>query len=248
MAAQLFSVVVLLIVIGGSGCVSPRAKVPSAPVASQVVASVQRFRKEYVLSEGDQVEVTVRRVPEASRSVMVRSDGFISLPIVNDVKAAGLTTTELRTNLTKLYSERLVQPEISVIPVQVRQPAVYVSGDVNNPGAVPFREAPTAMQAIALTGGFKRSAAERDVAIIRLVDDGRVEAIAVSAAAGGQPAPYMALRTIPLQPDDIIFVPENGRSQMARFLDDFINRPLQGVNSLVSTYVDFRLVSVLNRQ
>jgi len=149
--------------------------------------------------------------------------------------------------LTKLLSTRLNEPEVSIIPTAVRQPAVYVSGDVNNPVSVPLRDAPTAMQAIALAGGFKRTASERDVAIIRLADDGHVEAIALTMPSNGQPGPYMALRGLLLQADDIVFVPESGRSQMSRFLDDFINRPLQGVNSLVQTYVNFRLVTVLNK-
>jgi len=238
------SLFILLIL---TGCISPRVKMARVPVAPQIVESAQRFKKEYVFAPADQIDVVVRRVPEASRSVTVRSDGYISLPIVNDVKAAGLTTGELRDHLTKLLSTRLNEPEVSIIPTAVRQPAVYVSGDVNNPVSVPLRDAPTAMQAIALAGGFKRTASERDVAIIRLADDGHVEAIALTMPSNGQPGPYMALRGLLLQADDIVFVPESGRSQMSRFLDDFINRPLQGVNSLVQTYVNFRLVTVLNK-
>lgn len=230
-----------------TGCISPRAKMAQVPVPPQVVESAQRFKKEYVFAPGDQIDVIVRRVPEASRLVLVRSDGHISLPIVNDVKAAGLTTGELRDNLTKLFSARLNEPDVSVIPTVVRQPAIYVSGDVNNPVSVPLRDAPTAIQAIALAGGFKRTASERDVAIIRLVQDGHVEAIALTIPSNGQPGPYMALRGLLLQADDIVFVPESGRSQMSRFLDDFVNRPLQGINSLVQTYVNFRLVTVLNK-
>ena len=230
------------------GCMNPRAKIPQMPMSPQVVASANRFRKEYVFAPGDQIEIVVRRVPEASRSVTIRSDGFISLPIVNDVKAAGLTTGELRGDLTKMFSERLVEPDVSVIPTQVRQPTIYISGDVNNPITVALRDAPTAMQAIALAGGFRRTAAEREVAIIRLTDDGHVEAITVSTPPNGQPGPYMALRGVLLQADDIVFVPESGRSQMARFLDDFVNRPLQGINALVGTYVNFRLVTVLAKQ
>lgn len=230
-----------------ASCVAPHAKVSQVPVQQEVVQASLRFRKEYVLAPGDQIEVAVRRVPEASRAVMIRPDGLISLPILQDVAAAGLTPRELSIKLKELFSARLVDPEVNVIPMQVRQPVVYVVGDVNNVVAVPFRDAPTAIQAITLAGGFRRSASPGDVTIIRLTEDGTLRAIAAAMKISGQPGPYMALRNTTLQPDDIVFVPENGRSQLTRFLDDFVNRPLGALNSVVGTYVNFRLVQILSK-
>src|SRR5207302_6366962 len=136
---------------------APRAKVPQVPVLQEVVQSSIRFRKEYVLAPGDQIEVVVRRVSEVSRAVFIRPDGLFSLPLLQDVPAAGLTPRELSIKLKELFSARLLDPEINVIPMQVRQPVVYVVGDVNNVVATPFRDAPTAIQAITLAGGFRRS-------------------------------------------------------------------------------------------
>jgi polysaccharide biosynthesis/export protein len=229
------------------GCASSRAGGAQVRVTPQVLQSETRFRKEYVLSAGDQIEVVVRRTPEASHTVTIRPDGHISLPLLDDVTAAGMTPRELDAKLTELFSARLVEPEVAVIATQVRQPMVYVVGDVTNTVALPLRDAPTAMQAITLAGGLRRSAAARDIAIIRLSDDGYLQAIPITVKGGGQPGPYMALMSSLLQPDDIIFVPENGRSQFSRLLDDLVNRPLFGINSLVQTFVNFRLVRELNR-
>ena len=244
--------VLLVVVIGGFlpflGCASSHAGVAKVQVPPEVVSSPSRFRKEYILAPGDQIEVAVWRVPEVSRLLVIRPDGFISLPMLNDVKAAGMTPNELGAKLTELFSARLVSPEVTVIANQVRQPEVYVEGDVNTPVLVPLRNATTAMQAIAYAGGFRRTAANRDIAIIRLTDDGYLQAIPVPAPVGGQPGPYMALQATLLQADDIVFVPESGRSQFGRFVDDFITRPGAGINQLLGTYLNFRLVQIVSKQ
>ncbi len=228
-----------------AGCERPRAKTPDLPVPPDAALSTARFRKEYVLASGDQLDVLVRRVPEVSRQVVIRPDGNISLPLINDVKASGLTVPEVDAELTARFSSRLLNPEVNIIPLSVRQPMVYVAGDVTNVVAVPFREAPTAMQALAYAGGFKRSAATKDVSLIRLTDDGHIRAIPLEVQSKGQPGVYMSLRETALQPDDILFVPESKRSQVGRFIDDFINKPVNGLNSLVSSYVNFRFIQIL---
>ena len=230
------------------GCAASRAQFVNVPAPPEVVSSQARFRKEYLLTPGDEVEVVVWRVPEVSRTVTIRPDGYISLPVLNDVKAAGSTPGELSTRLGALFSTRLRSPEVTVIANQVRQQQVYVEGDVNTPVVVPLRNAATAMQAIAFAGGFKRSAANRDIAIIRLTDDGILQAIPVGVHVGGQPGPYMALQTTLLQADDIIFVPESGRSQFSRFIDDFITRPVGGINQLMGTYFNYKIVQIASRQ
>jgi polysaccharide export outer membrane protein len=202
-----------------------------------------RVRKEYVFLPGDQIEVFVRRVPEVSRTVVIRPDGFITLPIAGSVQAAGLTTGDLETKLTELFAKRLVNPEVNVISVQVRQPSVYVVGEVTSPNSFPLRNTATAMQAVIAAGGFRKTAATRSVYIIRVFADGFVRAIPVATPVQGKTGSYLALQSTPLEPDDIVFVPESGRSELARFLDDFVNRPLTGVNGVVGTYVNFRLVS-----
>jgi polysaccharide export outer membrane protein len=231
----------------GSSCVRPLARPTQAPIPPQVVRSATRFRKEYVLAPGDQIEVAVRRAPEVSRTITIRPDGNISLPLVQDVAAAGLTPKELADRLTQRFSQRLVNPEVSVIPTQVRQPVVYVIGDVTAPSAVPLRDAPTAIQAITVAGGLKRTGVTKEISVIRLSDEGYVQSIQVPVEVRGQPGAYMALRSTLMQPDDVIFVPESGRSQATRIIEDFINRPLVGINSIAGVYLNFRFVQALTK-
>lgn len=207
-----------------------------------------RYRKEYVVLPGDQLDVVVRRVPEASRTVTVRSDGQITLPLVNDLAVAGLTTREIDEKIEGLLSKRLVKPDVTVIAAQSHQSMVYVGGEVNVPSAQSLRNAATAAQAVALAGGLKRSAAARDIVVIRLGEDGKLQTIGLEVQGRGQKAVFEALSRTRLVADDIIFAPENGRSIMTRFIDDFLNRPLQGTNAILGTYVNFRLVQILNRQ
>lgn len=210
--------------------------------------SEARFKKEYVVVPGDQLDIVVRRVPEASRSLVVRGDGQITLPLAGDIVVSGLTTREINKKVEELLSKRLVSPEVTVIAAQSHQPMVYVGGEVNIPSAQALRTSATAAQALSLAGGLKKSAAGRDITIFRLNEDGKLESVRLDVKGRGQRSVYQALSTTRLFPDDIIFVPENGRSIMTRFIDDFLNRPLQGTNAILGTYVNFRLVQILNKQ
>lgn len=216
-------VVRALLMLGVAGCAVMPGTTTQVPAAPEVIRSSVRFQKEYLLAAGDQIEISVWRVPEISRTVFVRPDGFISLPLLQEIKAAGLTPKELAANVTKALSGRLVNPEVTVIPILVRQPNIYVLGDVRSPGAFLARTAVTAAQALALAGGVLRSGYEGGTVLIRLTDDGYLEAIPIGDGFSvSQVAPYLSLASTVLKPDDIIFVPESGRSQIFRSLSDIL--------------------------
>ncbi len=229
-----------------AGCVSPKA---SGPVRApeQVVQSSARFKKEYVLAAGDQIEIVLVRTPTLSRPCVIRPDGFISLPMVGEVKAAGYTIPDLGEELTKRYSARLVDPEVTVVAQSVRQPVVFVLGEVGAPTPVALRDAPTAAQALARAGGLKHSADARKVAIIRLDEDGVIRARVIEPRITGQPAVYMALAAEALQPDDIIFAPENDVAQFGRYVDDLVNKPLSGINSAFTPYFQLKTIQLLDQ-
>lgn len=229
-------------------CAHSRIKVSKIPVPPQVMQSSFRFRKVYVFAPGDTVEISVAKVPEVSRTAIVRPDGYIALSVVNDVKVAGRTTDEVREDLTTRFSKRLLNPEVAVIPTQVRQSMVYVTGEVGQASvAVPYRDAPTALQAITIAGGFRRSAAIRDVAVMRLSEDGYLRVTRISLPDNTQPGAYAGLAATPLMPDDILFIPENGRSQVSRMLNDFVTQPLLAVDLAIGTYTNFKLVQYVNK-
>jgi protein involved in polysaccharide export with SLBB domain len=232
--------------LGLSGCASVGPTRTEIPTPATLQSTV-RFQKEYLLAPDDQIEVAVRGVQEASRVVIVRPDGAIALPLLGDVPAAGRTPRALAAHLTELFSKRLLNPEVNVMTLKVRQPVVFVTGEVNNPVVVPLRDAPTAAQAVAYAGGFRRTAAGGSVAILRLASDGRLQAIPASGQVDGQTGRFLAMRMAALEADDIVFVPESGRSQFARILDDFVNRPLGGLNAAFMGYVNYRYLQDLNK-
>lgn len=208
---------------GLAGCTAAPARARRDDLPPEILRSSVRLQKEYLLFEGDQIEVSVWRVPEVSRTVVIRPDGNISLPLVQDMKAAGRTPRELAADLRQALSRRLLDPEVNVIALTVRQPTVYVLGDVRAPGAFPLRGAVTAAQALAAAGGTLRSATEADTTLIRLSREGFLEAIPLQ---GGGVADVsgtlLALAATPLQSDDIVFVPESGRSQVVRVFNDLL--------------------------
>jgi polysaccharide biosynthesis/export protein len=236
-----FQCALIMVAAGVAGCVhSARDVVMTAP--PEVVQSTERYRKEYVLAPGDQLEVVVYRNPELSKTIDVRYDGFISLPLVDDIRAAGMTVPELDELLTDLYSKRLVDPEVTIIVRGAHEPTVYVVGEVGGVKPVPLRQAKTAAQALAESGGVQTSAGKGHVAIVRLDDEGRLVAHLLERPARGQTAFYMALQNTPLQPDDLIVVPESGRSQFVRFVNDFVNTPLSGVNQALAPYFQYKII------
>jgi protein involved in polysaccharide export with SLBB domain len=148
--------------------------------------------------------------------------------------------------LTQKLGERLVKPEVTIIHTNPMEPMVYVYGDVRAVQPVPLRMARTLAQAIAIAGGVTRDAALRDVALIRLNEDGHLKMISLKNEVGGQLGPYLAYQNTPLQPDDLILVPESARSIAGRFITDFITEPLSAVNMILTPYFQFKLISNIN--
>jgi len=228
-----------------SSCVSPITE-GSVYIAPEAFKSVKRFQKEYVLAAGDVVEIYVVNYPEVSRVTTIRPDGRISLPLIGDLDVAGNTFRELQDYLTARLGERLNNPEVYVIAVDVRKPMVYVVGEAKAPRPVSLREANTAAQAIAIAGGMNIRSDKQRVTLIRLDDEGYVTAQPLSSVMSGQAATYMALQQTLLKPDDILFIPESNRSQFSRAINDYVNQPLSGINSILGTWVNFKLVQEID--
>lgn len=229
-----------------SACTPPGPANMVAIQPEMVVTSI-RCHKEYVLVPGDTIDIVVLKHSEISRSCVVRPDGYISLPILDDVKAAGLTPMALDEKLTQLLSRRLLNPEVTVIATQIHPPSVYVVGEVKNPTAISLQLAPNAAEAISRAGGFTKISAENNVIIVRVTDDNRVAAMRVlSDAADGQVAPYLSLLPIKLQPDDVVFVPKSPIGEFTDFVNLYINQVLMGVNSTIWAYTNYRLITELN--
>ena len=126
---------------------------------------------DYLIGPEDVIEVIVWKEPDVSRVVLVRPDGKISLPLIGDIKAEGLSPKALAEELKRAFSEYIEAPEVSVIVKEVNSPKIYVMGKVNSPGVFPLRSEITVLQAITLAGGFAEWAKKSKVIILRKIGE-----------------------------------------------------------------------------
>jgi len=146
------------------------AKPGTTPVQPVVPATVPPPPPDYVIGPDDVLQVMFWRVPENSAEVVVRPDGMISLPMLNEIKASGLTPDQLREKVTTEAKRYIVDPEVSVIVRTINSRKVFITGQVIRPGAYPLGAPTTVLQLIALAGGFGEFAKQKNISIMRVVD------------------------------------------------------------------------------
>lgn len=127
---------------------------------------------EYRLGQEDVVEVMVFQSGDLSRTVPVRPDGRISLPLLGDVEAEGKTGSQLATELEEKLAGYIQEPRVTVIVREVNAPRVFVIGEVARPGAYPLRGRLDVIQALALAGGLGDFASKGGILLIRKGPDG----------------------------------------------------------------------------
>ncbi len=157
--AALFTV--LAVVIIGAAVEPSRAQPQREPATPPT---------DYRIGPQDVVQVLVWKNEAMSKTVPVRPDGMISLPLLNDVKAAGLTTLELRDVLQKKLTEYIPNPEVSVIVSEVHSYLVSVIGEVPKPGRYELKSWTTVLDVIALAGGFSQFADRKRIVVLRQQD------------------------------------------------------------------------------
>lgn len=139
------------------------APTPAAPTAPVVEPPGDAFR----IGPEDVLDVQVWKNPELSRVVPVRPDGMISLPLVNDIRAAGLTPIELRQQVTQRLSEFIPSPEVSVIVREVHSVKVAVLGAVRMPGHYEVNSTATVLELIARAQGLTEFADRGRIVVLR---------------------------------------------------------------------------------
>lgn len=138
----------------------------SAPVASREPGFVDTS-KDYRIGPEDVLDILVWKQDNLSRTVPVRPDGKVSIPLVNDIVASGLTPTELRQQLTERLSEYVPSPEVSVIVKEVHSVKVAVLGAVKMPGHYEVKSPSTVLELIARAQGFTEFADRNRIVVIR---------------------------------------------------------------------------------
>jgi polysaccharide export outer membrane protein len=160
---------------------------------------------DYHVQLGDTLDIKFFYNPELNESVIVRPDGRISLQLVHEVQASGLTPEQLRKNLQNLYETQISQPEIAVIVRSFTAQKVYVDGEVAKPGLIPLTGPMTVLQSIASAGGLKETARASKIILIRRGPENRPASMVVNveqAIDGSDPS-----QDLILQPADIVYVP-----------------------------------------
>ena len=160
--------------------------------------------EEYRIGAEDTLQISIWRNEAMSKTIPVRPDGMISLPLLNDVKAAGLTPTELRQVIATKLSEYMPSPEVSVILTDVRSFKVSVIGEVRRPARYELKSWTTILDVLALAGGFTEFAARGRIVVLR--PNGKtIKSIQFNynkvVTAGGEQENFY------LRPGDIVLVP-----------------------------------------
>ena len=122
---------------------------------------------DYVIGPDDVLAVVIWRDKDISGDVAVRPDGKISLPLLNDVQAAGLTPDQLRKQLTDAAAKYIEAPEVTVIVKQINSRKVFITGQIGKPGPYPLNAPTTVLQLIATAGGVLEYADSKNIVIMR---------------------------------------------------------------------------------
>jgi polysaccharide export outer membrane protein len=152
---------VLLALITATGC---------SGLPKEIAEEINKpLPKEFPLGPEDVIEVNVWRNQDLSRIVVVRPDGMISLPLIGDVQASGLTAAQLSDRIAKRLNEFKENPTVSVSVKEVNSYFVYVVGEVGKPGKYPLKSYTSVLQAVSLAGGFNPYASKNSMVVLRTV-------------------------------------------------------------------------------
>jgi protein involved in polysaccharide export with SLBB domain len=155
---------------------------------------------EYVLQAGDDVSVRAYNLPQLDTDARIRPDGKISLLLLDDVQAAGLTPRQLSWNLTRGFSTHFRNPKVTVIVRNIAAQSVYVGGEVAIPSAIPVRGSMGAVQAVVSAGGSKENASDEVVIVHKTPEGPKRETVSVrEVVQGTRPDPVIG-------PSDTVYV------------------------------------------
>jgi polysaccharide export outer membrane protein len=208
-------VVTMAMLAAAPGSAEAQTAAAAAPAAAADAPSVlpEPF---YTLQPSDVVAVKYRYTPEYDATVSVRPDGFITLPIVGDVKVSGMTVADAQREVRTAAERRLRDPELTFELKDFQKPRFVVGGEVDKPGQFELRGRITVLEAIAMAGGLKSSAKHSKVVLFRRFDEHQAVTRVIDAKALAKPGrdeedPF-------LRPGDFLFVPQNRISKFERLV------------------------------
>ena len=183
---------------GSVGSVAPAGRTAAAPTAEAAVPAG------YTIGSEDVLNVVFWREPDMSAEVVVRPDGKISLPLLNDVAATGLTPDQLRAVLAEQARKFIAEPSVSVVVKEIHSRKVFITGNVERPGPYGIGSSMTVLQLIALAGGLREYADSKHIVITR-TDNGK--SIGVPFNYNDVSKRKNLQQNIELKPGDVVIVP-----------------------------------------
>jgi protein involved in polysaccharide export with SLBB domain len=189
----------------------------------------------YKIGSGDTLKIEYIYNEELNRSVVVRPDGFVSLPYLADVQVAGKTVEEAKSDLAAKYKGLLKNPVLTVSLDAAANFKVYVGGEVVSPGVFPLATGVTALRAVTMAGGIRPTAGLRSVMIIRDKGGPKPEYLMVDLHAGV--AKLDGQQDLLLEPRDMVFVPKSRIASIDQFVDQYMNQLIPFQKALGVSYV-----------
>jgi polysaccharide export outer membrane protein len=166
--------------VGGLGAAAAHAQTAAPATAAAVTATdaaPAAVGNDYVIGPDDVVMISVWKNDTLSRTLPVRPDGKISLPLLHDVQAAGLTPMQLRDRIATALADFMPNPEVAVSVTEVRSYRVSVLGEVQTPGMLQLRSNTTILEALAMAGGFRDFASPSKIMVFRRDAKGQTQKI-----------------------------------------------------------------------
>ena len=195
---------------------SPASVATSAAAASTTRPGLQERTPRYQLRKSDSFEVDFALSPELNQTITVQPDGYITLKSAGTIVAEGLTIPELTDKIRQAYSGILHDPIITIELKDFDKPYFVAAGQVGKPGKYDLRSDLTVTEAVAVAGGFTEASKHSQVVLFRPARNGMTEARIIDVKK--MLKSHDLAEDIHLQPGDMIFVPQNRMSKIARFL------------------------------
>lgn len=162
-----FSIFLLVVVLSAVTACRRPLRVREIELAPDTPNPAEQSEEFYVIGPSDVLGVVVWKEPSVSGPVKVRPDGYITVPLVNEVRAAGLTTGKLREILQEKYKEFINAPFVTIRVEEISSSEIFLIGEVNKPGAYPVTGSDTVLQLITRAGGLTRFADKNDIRVVR---------------------------------------------------------------------------------
>jgi polysaccharide biosynthesis/export protein len=170
----------------------------------------------YKLQAEDKIEIQYRYTPEYNSTVAVQPDGYVSLPLLGEVKLENLSLAEAKNAITVKARERLADPEVTVLLKEYVKPYFVVAGEVAHPGRFDFHGDTTLVEALAISGGLKDSSKRTQVVLLHKIgpDLAEVHLLDVRKLMTGT----NIREDVPVRPGDMIVVPRNFISRIEPYV------------------------------